>query len=215
MSMRYIRIKDDEDSSEIIKSLIENFDSFQYISDKKTGGIYTIHPIVCNTLNKFFEIRKRNKIAKSNEIILDLNIPLEEVDYMLKHYKNLFLAEINEGSNVYIPLKSDWIVIKSYYKNLIYTLNLLFAFWARKIPIKIYVEYPIFGVNNPILDLELCIAGWSGRSLSIKTISILDKIGKNKKLLEQYNQVIQTYPNVKTLFDQTRKNLFKKELWKI
>lgn len=190
-------------------------DIIDYISDKKPSCIYTIHPIVCNTLTQFFEVRAKNKIAKSNETILDLNIPLEDVNYMLKKYAKLFLAEINEYSTVFLPLKSEWITTKSYYKNLIYTLNLLYAFWARKIPIKIYVEYPALGIKNPILDLETCIAYWSCRTHHKNPITILERIKKEKVALEQYNKIIQEYPSAKTLFDQTREKLFQGGLWRL
>lgn len=80
------------------KSIINN------IISHSPSSIIRIHPIICSTVKQYFEVRAIDKIARTNEIILDLNIPLNEVDYMLKKYKDAFLADIALNSNVYITL---------------------------------------------------------------------------------------------------------------
>lgn len=184
----------------------------QEISDRKPSGIYTIHPIICKTLSQFFSIRKKEKIAKTNEIILDLDIPLNEVNYMLKNYKKLFLAEIFNHSRIYIPLKSNWVTVNTYYKNIIYTLNLLYAFWANSIPIKIYLYHPKIGIINPVMNFEQFIVSWSS-SKNNKTL--FEKFKKNNKMLAEYEKIIKNFPYAKTLFNQTYKELSAKGFWNL
>jgi len=43
-------------------------------------------------------------MSRTNNYILDLDIPLEETHYMLKNYKHLFLADVMKTSNVAIGL---------------------------------------------------------------------------------------------------------------
>ena len=79
-------------------------------------------------------------MGRANEIILNLDIPLDEVHYMLKNYKNKFLADITESSNVFITLGGDYRYSKFYLEDFIYKMNILFSFWACKIPLKIKYE---------------------------------------------------------------------------
>lgn len=194
-------------------------DIIKDIADRKPTGIYRIHPIVCNTLTDFFQARNCNKLARSIEYILDLKIPLNEVDYMIKHYKKLFLADVAKTSRVYLPLKSNLATKESYYRNLIYTFNLLYAFWACNIPIRIYREETPIGVtNNPIIELEEAMATWSNSSVQKSreaNKTLLQRIGKNKKLLCQYEDLINEKPYVNVLFNQSYENLSKKGVWRI
>ena len=82
------------------------YDDWEYtiktISARRPSTIIRIHPIICKTLAQYFTMRNYQKLSRENEIILDLDIPLNEVNYMLKHYKNLFLADITSNSKVYL-----------------------------------------------------------------------------------------------------------------
>lgn len=53
-------------------------ETLEKISSRNPSSIIRIHPVICDNLTKFFELRTYSKFARSNEIILDLNIPLEE-----------------------------------------------------------------------------------------------------------------------------------------
>lgn len=79
-------------------------DIFNTIAERGPSNILTIHPARCKTLTQYFTFRNNNKIGRANEVILELDIPLSEVYYMLKHYKNKFLADVSESSNVFITL---------------------------------------------------------------------------------------------------------------
>ena len=79
-------------------------------------------------------------MGRANEMILDLDIPIDEVYYMLKHYKNRFLADITESSNVFIILGGNYRYSKQYLEDFIYKMNILFSFWSCNIPLKIKYE---------------------------------------------------------------------------
>ena len=79
-------------------------------------------------------------MGRANEMILDLDIPIDEVYYMLKHYKNRFLADIAESSNVFITLGGNYRYSKQYLEDFIYKMNILFSFCSCNIPLKIKYE---------------------------------------------------------------------------
>lgn len=43
-----------------------------------------------------------------NDVFLDFNIPLKDIYYFLKQYKNFFLADINKTSPVFLPLGGNY-----------------------------------------------------------------------------------------------------------
>ena len=190
------------------------------IIDKSPSSIVRIHPIVCNTLTQFFSLRNLPRIARTNEIILDTDIPLEDVNYMFKKYKNLFLADITNSSNIYIPLGGSYISRFQYYKDLIYKLNLLYAFWSQGIPLKLKYIKPKIGITNPIEEFELHIVKWS-KGQSKKEKSIAQKIRKQKTKKDvvieevQKNLILQYHPNIKDLFDQTYNDIVSRGYWKL
>lgn len=192
-------------------------DTIQEISNRKPSTILRIHPIVCTKLSQYFDVRKFNKIARSNIIILDINIPLEDVNYMLRNYKNLFLADIVANSNVCLYLGGTWPTTLQYCRDLIYKLNLLLAFWSRGINIKFYYLQPKIGTINPLADLDKAAVQWSGSM--IKTLKLIDKIPKKKKknnyLKEQYDEVLKFFPNAKALFEQSFEEISKRGYWNL
>ena len=185
------------------------------ISARKPSNIYRIHPIVCHTLTEFFEARKKTKLARDIEYILDLNVPTNEINYMMNHYKKYFLADISMNSNIYLPLKSNLPTNNPYYRNIIYTLNLLYTFWAHNIPIKVRVEDTPIGVtNNPIKELQQAIATWTTGTTKMKR-TMRERINRNKIMISQYEEIIKNYPNAKTLFDQSYEELVQRGFWNI
>lgn len=192
--------------------------TLEKIINRNPSSIFRIHPIICNTLTQFFSLRGFNKIARSNDIIIDIRIPLEDVNYMLKKYKNLFLAEIVQSSRIYLPIGGSYISSFQYYKDLIYKLNLLFSFWSQNIPIKTLYIKPKLGITNPIEELELLIGKWS-RGRRTKTIEekIRKPITKKDIVIEakQRDIVIKHHPSAKNLFIQSYPELVKRGYWRI
>lgn len=191
-------------------------ETIQEISDRKPSTILRIHPIVCNKLSDYFDVRNFNKIARANTIILDINIPLEDVNYMLRNYKNLFLADIVPNSNVMLYLGGTWPTKLQYCRDLIYKLNLLLSFWSRGITIKLYYKEPELGTINPLEDLEKAAILWS--TSKIDGIKLIDKIPKKKKInpiKDQYEEVLKLFPSSKPLFEQSFKELSKRGYWNL
>ena len=192
-------------------------DIIKDISERKPSSIYFVHPIVCNSLSQYSELRNMNKIARTNEIILDFNIPLDEVDYMLKKYKNFFLGDINSTSNVYLTLGGTFVSNLQYYKDIIYKLNLLYAFWSRKIPIKIKYINPKSWANDPLYHLSNAIAIWSKNFELDRTINQKIALKSKKQTVEEQEreQVLKFYPNAADLFKQSFKQLMNRGYWRL
>lgn len=192
-------------------------DILKQIISHKPASIIRLHPIICKTLKQFFTIRNFPKIARSTKIILDLNIPLKEVDYMFKEYKKFFLSDITINSNIFITLGGNFSSNLQYYKDFIYKINLLYSFWSRNIPIKIYYIEPSIGYNDIIQSLSKLVQTWSYNYKSEKTL--LERITKKSKLEHPeyiaYKQLIKIYPNANDLFNQCYNQLSKRGVWRL
>lgn len=194
--------------------------TIKIISARKPSSIVRIHPIICKTLNEFFTMRNYPKISRENEIILDIDIPLEEVNYMFKHYKNLFLADIMPNSNVYLTIGSSWSTNLQYIRDLIYKLNLLYSFWAQRIFIKLKYQPPKIGYHNPIENISKLIVLWSNgirNELHFgREVTINDRIPKKKKnnfARDEKELILQEFPSAETLFLQSFNILSKERRW--
>lgn len=166
-------------------------ETIQSISERNISSIIRIHPIICKKIKEFFSIRSYPKIARANHVILDLDIPLNEIQYLLKYYGKLLLADISFNSNVYITLGGNFKYSKQYYDDFIYKMNLLYSFWVGNIPIKIKYMYPQFGYNNPIEHISLLIEKWANtNSKMLRTIE--DRLPKTKRQIEndEYDLII-------------------------
>lgn len=194
-------------------------ETLQLLSERKPSSIVRIHPVVCTKLNDFFTLRSFNKFARSNEIVLELNIPLEDVNYMLNKYKNLFLAEITTSSNIYLSLGNTFKTSFQYYKDYIYKLNLLYSFWSKNIPIKIKYIYPNIGINDPLQHLSLLTETWANRATKVhKTLNDRLTIKDKKKIPIQRQErdlLLKFHPEAKILFDQTQTEIINGRYWKI
>ena len=192
------------------------------ISARKPSSIVRIHPIICKTLTEFFTMRNYPKISRENEVILDIEIPLEEVNYMFKYYKNLFLADITPNSNVYLNVGGSWSTNLQYIRDLMYKLNLLYSFWARGIFIKLKYQSPKIGYHNPIENITQLIVLWSNgiknNAHSGRDVTINDRIPKKKKnnlALDEKELIIKDFPSAETLFLQSFNILSKERRWMI
>lgn len=188
------------------------------ISGRKVAQIIRIHPIICKTVTQFLEARNCNKLARSNSYILDFDIPLDEVNYMLKKYKKYFLAEISESSNIFVALGGSFNAEAKYYKDFIYKINLLYAFWANEINLKICYKTPLIGENDPLKNLSKLVETWTiGKTKNVKTL--MEKMPKGTKKnipreKQEYEELIKLFPNAKNLFNQTCSSLKNRRYWK-
>ena len=157
-------------------------------------------------------MRNMNKIARTNKIILDINVPVEEIPYLFKEYKNLFLADITKNNFVYLKIGGTFKTNFQYYKDLIYKLNLLYYFWSYNIPIKIKYYEPHIGANCNIINLLQAIDKWA-RGTN-KKVSINDRI-KKKPAYEEEKLLLKFYPFAADLFKQNYDDLSKRGFWKL
>lgn len=200
------------------------YDDWESIIDdiikRRPASIVRIHPIICKKLSQYFAIRNKEKLSRANEIILDLNIPLIDVDYMLKKYKNAFLSDITPTSNIFITLGETFSTSFQYYKDLIYKLNLLYSFWSRDIPLKIKYIEPTLGTNDILAPLSKTIEVWTRNWKTAETKSINDRIvfksKKNKSPAhEARDLLLKFHPEAKDLFNQTYQQLVERRYWRL
>lgn len=186
-------------------------------AERKCSAIYTIHPIICKNMTDYINVRK-SKIARTNIVILDLDIPLEDTKYLFKEYKNYFLGDITKESKVCLKIGGTLKTNFQYYKDLIYKLNLLYCFWGNKIPIKLKYIPPQVGVNCCITNLLNAIELWANSDNRSKTIN--DRIIKKKmkEPAQEYAEellVLKFHPTAADLFKQNYTDLSNRGFWRI
>ena len=187
------------------------------ISNRKPSSIICIHPIVCDKLTKFFELREINKFSRENDIILDLNIPLTQIRYLFRNYKKLMLAEITPYSHVFLPIGGTYATKKLYYQDFVYKLNLLYSFWSCGIMIKMKVRETPIGYFNPIYNLEKKLEEFNFKTKKNQTLSLNDKIPKKAKkhvLIEQRQLILDVYPSAEELFNQSYEKISTNGEWR-
>ena len=193
-------------------------DTIQYISEQKPSSIFRIHPIRCTKISQFFAARKFNKLAKTNTYIFDFDIPLKEMDYLLKNYKLQLLAEINSASKICIPFGGDLPSAIHYYKDFIYKINLLYSFWSKGIMMRGYYEYPSLGFKDPIANLNQFVVNWTkSASKTMRSIKqrVYLKSYTKKEIAKDIELIIKLYPYTKDLFTQTFLEISKRGVWRI
>ena len=194
-------------------------DTLNIISERNPSKIVRIHPVICHTLTEYFTLRKFLKFSRSNEIVLDLNIPLEEVNYMLNHYQHLFLADITKTTPVFIPIGGTLPSQAKYLRDFIYKLNLLYSFWSRGITMKLKFEEPDVGIKNPLRNISiLASTTFNFAKDNHKDWTLNDKIDKRKKdtmYLDEKNLLLKFYPSAKELFNQSFNLISNRGIWRI
>ena len=194
-------------------------DTINEIASHRPSSIFHIHPIVCRKLSDYFKLRNQPKVSRTSNVILELEIPLTDVNYMLKKYSNLFLADITENSNIFLSLGNSFATSFHYYRDYIYKLNLLYSFWSYGIPIKIKYISPKIGSNDPLSHLSKLTETWiSGKTKLTKTLN--DRMEtKNKKKIpierEEKNLLLKFYPDAKDLFNQTFTAIQNRRYWRL
>ena len=194
-------------------------ETLKIISERNPSSIVRIHPVICHTLTEYFKLRSFSKFARTNEIILDINIPLEDTNYMFNHYKHLFLADITKSSNVYLPLGGTLNSQAKYFKDFIYKLNLLYSFWSKGIFIKIKYIEPELGVKNPLQNISLTMETMSDilkeRRQEMTLNYIIERRKKDNTLTEERDLLLKFYPSAKELFNQSFNKLNQQGRWRI
>ena len=193
-------------------------DIIQEIADRRPSSIIRIHPVVCHKLSDFFKLRTIQKFSRENKIILDLNIDLEDVYYMIKKYKKQLLAEITISSNVFLQLGGNYKTNYQYFKDFIYKINLLYCFWSEHIPIKIYYELPMLGYKNPLHTLCKKISNLTTFTKANRVCTINERINAKTiitKGMEERDLLLKFFPSSKTLFDQSYETVSKGGRWRI
>lgn len=190
-------------------------ETIEEISERNVTSIMRLHPIICNTLTQYFDMRAYPKISRTNEVILDIKVPFDEISYMFKHYKNLFLADITPSSEVFLPLGGHFLTTSDYCKDLHYKLNFLYSFWSRKIPIKVKCIEPFIGEKNPLINLSHLIETWS--ALKNKDRTLMERIIKKKVTIEEeeLNLFLKYFRSSKNLFLQSYNLIYNRGLWNL
>lgn len=184
------------------------------LSKRKPSSIVRVHPVYCTKLNDFFELRNYPKFARSNEVILDLPIPLDELNVLFRKYEKKFLADITQTSAVYLPIGGTLKSNELYYKDFIYKMNLLYSFWSKGIYLKIKYIQPSKGTYNPLRYLSAAVENWASLSTPVKKKkTLLDKIKKEEK--EEYEELIKYHPSAADLFNQSFDILKERRIWRI
>ena len=191
-------------------------ETLSLLSDKVPSTIIRVHPINCTSLSTFFEIRNFTRFSRKNEIILDLEVPYNDIPLLFKKYEKKFLADINDSSNVYLPIGKTLPTNNKYLENLVYTLNLLYSFWARKIPVKIKYIKPNLGNYNPINNLSNLVENWANLSTEVKKKTpLITKIKKDSLEEEEYKFFLSYYPKATDLFEQNYLDLNNRGYWRL
>ena len=189
------------------------------ISEKNPCGIFRLHPVRCHTLTEYFKIRKFKKFSRANEVILDINVPLDDLNYMFNHYKNLFLADITKTSNVFLPLGGTQKTQAQYFRDFIYKMNLLYSFWSYGILIKLKFEEPELGSKNPIQKISELAETLADISVDKRRdVSLNQRIDYRKKdttLADERDLLLKFYPSAKELFNQSFNDLKQRGRWRI
>ena len=184
--------------------------------EREPSSINRIHPIWCDSIDKLLSVKKINKILASTEIALDLPIKIFEADKVIKNYEKYLLQFINFSSGVYLPIGQKCKTVLQYYSNMIFTLNLLYFFWARKIPIKIKFIEPELGINCPIKELLSTIENWSVlEETKARDISLEERLNSRvkKEARKQYETFLKFHSNDKSLFKKSYNELQKGGFW--
>ena len=129
------------------------------------------------------------------------------------------LADITPSSNIFLTLGNTFKTTFQYYKDYIYKINLLYALWSRKIPIKIKYVFPKIWANNPLEHLSLLTEKWTcGKTKEDKTLTERMTFKDKKKISierQERNLLLKFYPEAKDLFDQNYTELAKRGIWRL
>lgn len=190
---------------------------FEEIEERNPSGIYTINPLQCRTLKEFFILREEyEKVSRANKIILDFYVPLHHFDIYFSKYKLKLLGEITKNSEVYIYLGKNYSSSAYgetfYLKNLYYSLNLIFSYWSRNIPIK--AEYFIKEDSvNPYKEIFYALKQWTNNeNYDVK----LENYFTSKKMKTILDEFLKNNPTMDMFFNKSKNDLIKtRGVWRL
>lgn len=192
-------------------------DLMKELNSHSPSKIVCLHPIICDSIDLYLEA-KNSGLSPANEYVIELNINLNQVNKLLAEYKNKLLAEITTNTQVYLPFGADKRTTQEYINNFIYTLNLIYSFWAKGIPIKLKFIEPSLGVKNPLFKISKKLETAFNISTSIKReATFLEKIpkGKDTEIYKEYELLYSYYPQIKDLFNQSYNKISRRGIWTI
>lgn len=188
------------------------------ISEHRPSSINFIHALHFYKLSDFITVRETDIISKNMATYLDIKVPLNETNYMMKQYRKKFLELIHPSSQVFLSIGDSYQYQMDYYKNFIYKMNLLYIFWANKIPIQLKYIEPSLGCYDPLRELSCLVAAWTRSPLkNEQTIyERMPKKSKQENILtakEQVRTLVEKYPQQDILFKQTLTSIQKGGRW--
>ena len=190
---------------------------FKEIEERIPTGIYTVKPIQCHTVKQFFTLREDyEKVSRANKIILDYYVPLHHFETYFGKYKLKLLGEITKNSEIYVYLGKNYSSSAYgevfYLKNLYYSLNLIFSYWSRNIPIKAEMFVAEDSVN-PYKELFQALQQWTNHNDYDKTISSFLSTKKLKPKLEEF---IANNPAMEIFFNKSKNDLINtRGVWRL
>ena len=190
---------------------------FKEIEERMPTGIYTIKPIQCHTIKQFFTLREDyEKVSRANKIILDYYVPLHHFDVYFGKYKLKLLGEITKNSEVYVYLGKNYGANAYgevfYLKNLYYSLNLIFSYWSRNIPVKAEM-FVVEDSVNPYKEIFQALRQWTNHEDYDKTIEGFLNTKKLKPMLDAF---INANPVMEIFFNKSKNDLINtRGVWRL
>ena len=183
------------------------------IMTRKPSCVYMLEPIQCHTIKQFFFLREEyEKVARTNQIILDFFLPQHDFDLYFGTYKLKLLGEITTSSKVSIYLGKNYgaRAYKEifYMKHFHYILNLLFSYYSRNIPISL-IEYdsPPPEADNPFAALYANLISWSRSPKNKWDTKLQAALARSQGGKEQLKYLLDTYPGFKSFMNYSKNDL--------
>lgn len=181
----------------------------QIIETRKPVSIAFSQKILCHDLSTFFKIRKEYpKILRTSKIVLDFYVPLHQILIYFKKYSNKLKGEINNSSNINIFIGKNYTNNAHgetfYIRNLYHSLNFIFSYYSRGIPISAIV----WNDKEAILlykEIYQKIASWTNsRDLYI---TLEEWFGRTKRGEKECSDFLEKHYVFKKFFNITKNEL--------
>ena len=184
------------------------------IESKKPKTIIYINPIVCNTIEEFIIMRKKQIISRSNEFILNFHYSNKELKQVIDENKNFLLGDILKTSSVYLPIggahKSQLACIADLFDKL----NILYYFWSLGIPIKLKYIKPNIGTKHDYKEFLQQVERWSC-AFNEKTLNNPLRGFFKTKSKEQYEEILKYFSNSSYMFSTCFNDLKEGGYWRL
>ena len=181
---------------------------------RKPSSVICINPIFCKTPQEFYEIRKYQIFSHKNILVLDFNFSYNEWVEFLKKDENKLKAEIVLSSNIFIPFGGREKVPNTFFgycQEIKSRLNLLYTFWTRNIPIKMFFVREPQSEKQPFKNLCPHIEKFSKRGIGANFSLSKGIKGEAKEELDDF---LKYYPEQFSLFRQNYQTISKGGKWR-